>query len=282
MYVAQSASATVSGCTFRNNTNTGVYVGPSGAAATTTVSGCLIQGSGTYGVRLGASSGATSTVNLTNNTIHGNGTYGVYISASTGASSTANVKNSNVTGLTGSGQQYGIYRVTGSGSTTATTTYSNVWGNSLGNYTNASEGTGCISANPLYASIPTNMRLTSNSPSRFAGDAGGDLGPLDYVNDATPGYHGTLWVNTTLTAAGSRNWYGVVLPEESKGATLTNVNLQYASYAVRSAAAGAALSLTNVSSDTSNYGYYLTAGTPTLKNPTANNGSYGMYVAGLR
>src|SRR5262245_544555 len=62
---------------------------------------------------------------------------------------------------------------------------------------------GTISANPLYVSAPSNLRLTSNSPSRFAGDTGQDLGPLPYVSDATPGLYGTLWVNTTLTKAGS-------------------------------------------------------------------------------
>ncbi|MDC3983289.1 beta strand repeat-containing protein, partial [Polyangium jinanense] len=347
-YVTGATSATVSGCAAKNNSSAGIYVVPSSGTTTNSFAGCLVQGSGTYGVRTGASSGATSTVNVTDSTLHGNGTYGVYVFAATGGSTTVNVKSSNVTGLASSPQQYGIYRVTANGTTAVTTTYSNVWGSSSADYSSAAAGTGCFSANPLYVSVPTNMRLTSNSPSRFAGDAGGDLGPLDYTNDATPGYHGTLWVNTTLTLAGSPytlagdmtvgpsakltiepgvvvnfsngdlmgsgddtargeirvngtldalgtsaspitlrattvgagNWYGVVVPSTSKGATLTNVNLQYGSYAVRSAANGSLLSLTNVASDSSTYGVYLEAGTPTLTNVTANNGSYGFYVTG--
>ncbi|GAB5542812.1 MAG: hypothetical protein SangKO_025720 [Sandaracinaceae bacterium] len=61
---------------------------------------------------------------------------------------------------------------------------------------------GNLSANPLYVSA-SNLRLTSNSPSRFAGNAGQDLGPLPYVADATVGLIGYLWSNLTLTAAGS-------------------------------------------------------------------------------
>ena len=38
---------------------------------------------------------------------------------------------------------------------------------------------------------------------RFASSTGDDLGPLPYVNDATPGLYGTLWTDTHLTIASS-------------------------------------------------------------------------------
>jgi hypothetical protein len=77
-----------------------------------------------------------------------------------------------------------------------------VWGN-LTDYQSVTPGAGSISANPLYVSAPTNLRLTSNSPARFGGDAGADLGALPYAGDPTPGNYGTLWTGMTLDAAGS-------------------------------------------------------------------------------
>jgi len=103
------------------------------------------------------------------------------------------VKNSNVTN-----NAYGIRAYYGQ----ITTTYSNVWGNSTANYSYASSGAGCLSSNPLYVSV-SNRRLTSRSPSRFASDVNGDLGPLPYDGDETPGWYGVLWVDTHMTAAHS-------------------------------------------------------------------------------
>ena len=121
--------------------------------------------------------------------------YGIYVQASEPATATVNLKNSLVT----NNAAYGVYR--SAGMVTVNVTYSDVWGNGT-NYTNVTAGIGSFTANPLYVSS-SNLRLTSNSPARFAGDAGQDLGPLPYVSDATPGLYGTLWSSRTLTAAGS-------------------------------------------------------------------------------
>ncbi|MDI1448664.1 DUF4215 domain-containing protein, partial [Polyangium sp. 6x1] len=198
-YVSGTASPTFSGCTFRGHTTAGLYVTTSGATTTTSVTNCGIasNGAGSYGVYQYVSGGGNGTLNLTNVTLHNNGSYGVYASSNTGAVSSVNVKNSNVTNHSTAG----VYRA-GSGTTNLSTTYSNVWANAT-NFSGASAGTGCFSSNPLYVGAPNNLRLTSNSPSRYQGDAGQDLGPLPYVNDATPGLYGVLWTNTTLTTAGS-------------------------------------------------------------------------------
>ena len=52
---------------------------------------------------------------------------------------------------------------------------------------------------PYHSHTP--LSTETNSPSRFAGDLGGDLGPLPYTVDQTPGLYGRLWINTTLTIA---------------------------------------------------------------------------------
>ncbi|MCC6558354.1 MAG: DUF4215 domain-containing protein, partial [Polyangiaceae bacterium] len=172
-YVAGSAGATITSCIAHSNTSDGIHIrAQGGASTTTTVTGC---------------------------TVHANSSYGIYVRGESGSSATATIKDSNVTqnGI------YGIYRYTSSGTANVTLTYSNVWQNASGDLVSVAAGAGCLSANPLYVSAPGNLRLTSNSPSRFAGDAGGDLGPLPYTGDPTSGLHGTLWVNTTLNLAGS-------------------------------------------------------------------------------
>ncbi|HJL14715.1 MAG TPA: DUF4215 domain-containing protein, partial [Sandaracinaceae bacterium LLY-WYZ-13_1] len=67
----------------------------------------------------------------------------------------------------------------------------------------ASGGTGNLTTNPLYVSEPSNLRLTSRSPCRYAGSSGQDLGALPFVSDGTSDLRGTLWSNTTLSAAAS-------------------------------------------------------------------------------
>src|SRR5438045_5393701 len=110
-------------------------------------------------------------------TLHSNGSDGIEAYSSSGKL-TVTINNSNIT----SNSTRGVYRNTiGAGSPTITITYSNVWNNPT-NYQNASAGAGTLSANPIYVAAPSNLRLTSNSPSRFAGDTGLDIGPLAYVN----------------------------------------------------------------------------------------------------
>jgi MYXO-CTERM domain-containing protein len=137
----------------------------------------------------------SATVNVTNTTIDANSTSGVQASGSGGFVATVNVKNAIIT-------NNGNYGVRSNSGSNVTVTYSDVWNNSFGNYLGTSGGTGTLSANPLYVGSG-NMRLTSNSPARFASDIGTDIGPLPYVSDPTPALEGVLWTNTTLTAAGS-------------------------------------------------------------------------------
>ena len=167
-----------------------IYISSTGRAD---ITDSILQNASSYAAVYVTSSNATGST-VTGCTLYSN-YYGVYTS---GSSAKVTVKDSNITNNT-----YGVYRSTG----TITVTYSNVWGNSSSNYYGASAGTGCLSSNPLYVS-GSNLRLTSNSPSRFAGEGGGDLGPLPYVADATPGLYGVLWVNTTLGPSGSPHVIG--------------------------------------------------------------------------
>lgn len=164
IYVEGSgASPTISRTVVTGATNAGAYVTPSGAA-TVTVSGC---------------------------TFHGN-YVGIY--ATSGPGPTLDVVNSNVTGNT----TYGVENELGAMGVNLR--HSNVWGNGSQpayDTLNVTKGAGTFSANPLYVAPPGNLRLTSNSPSRFAGDAGQDLGALPYVNDPTPALVGTLWSDYT-------------------------------------------------------------------------------------
>ena len=163
-----------------------------------TFTACVLRGgpSASYGLYVRPTA-ATTSVDLTGCTINAAGTYGVQVNAASGAATTVTIRDSIVTN-----HSYGVYRSTGAGSTTVNVTYTDVWNNSSANYTNASGGTGTFSSNPLYVST-TNLRLTSNSPARFGGATGRDLGALPYVDDPTPGLYGTLWTSTTLSAAGS-------------------------------------------------------------------------------
>jgi cysteine-rich repeat protein len=343
LYATGAAAPVVTGSRFASASTAAAYLVPSTGSPTLSFSTTQFVGSGSYGVYFVTSGSALATLSLSNDTVHANGSYGVYVYAGSGSTATANIENTNVTQ-----QSYGVYRDNGPGTETTVVTYSNVWGNSSNNYVGAVAGVGCISGNPLYVNAPANLRLTSNSPSRFAGDDGLDLGPLPYVNDATPGYHGTLWTNTVLTLAGSpytmlgdvtvapgvtltiqpgvvvsftssdlmasgvdtsraelavsgtliaqgteaspitlqsnnpvsSAWFGVNVAPNATSALLEHVILRHAARALRSEAPGAQLSATDVSIETSAYGVFLTAGTPTLTSVHSVGGSYGLYTTG--
>lgn len=134
---------------------------------------------------------ATGTTTVEASTIHANGAYGINVAGGDGKTTT--ITNSIVTS-----QNYGVNRADGS---TVDVTYSDVWGNTSADFQAVAPGTGSFSSNPLYVSAPGNLRLTSNSPARFASNAGQDIGALPYVSDATSGFHGVLWTNTLVTAA---------------------------------------------------------------------------------
>ena len=178
-FAITAGSPTLDSLTIAGGSN-GVAV--TGGSATITKS--IITGAGT-GVAVGVTAGAS----LATSTITGC-TYGVY-SSSTG---TFTVRNSIIVNNT----SIGVYR---NSSGAVNVTNSDVWGNPT-NYFNVGAGAGSLSANPLFVSS-SNLRLTSNSPARFAGDTGADIGALPYTSDATPGLYGTLWTDTHLTLASS-------------------------------------------------------------------------------
>jgi cysteine-rich repeat protein/parallel beta-helix repeat protein len=155
------------------------------------ITGSTIRDSGSRGIYI-AHGAAGHSVAITNCTLNANGSYNMYSAAGTGNGATITVKNSIVTNAL-----YGLYR---NDSSTWNVTYSNVWNNSSANYSSVSPGTNTISSNPLYVST-TDLRLTSNSPSRFGSDNSGDQGAQPYDTVATPGLYGVLWSNTTLLAS---------------------------------------------------------------------------------
>jgi MYXO-CTERM domain-containing protein len=186
----RAGSPTLDRLTVVSASSAGIYVGESSSPVLTN---CVVRNSGTYGVFVQHTS-AGRTVGLDNCTLNANGTYNVYTGASSANSATVAITDSILTNAS-----YGVYRADAAA---VTVTRSNVWNNTSGNFVGASPGTGVISANPLYVST-TNLRLTSNSPSRFGASGGVDQGALPYDVVPTPGLYGTLWSNTTLTAAQS-------------------------------------------------------------------------------
>ena len=170
--------------------NFGIFVGDS---ASPTLTSCVVRNSGGYGVYVAHTSAGRS-VTLDNCTLNANGTYGVYTGASAGNGATIAISDSIITNAS-----YGIYRADAAA---ITVTNTNVWNNATANFNGVAPGTGALSANPLYVSA-TDLRLTSNSPSRFGASGGVDQGALPYDVVPTPGLYGTLWSNTTLTAAQS-------------------------------------------------------------------------------
>jgi hypothetical protein len=110
----------------------------------------------------------------------------VYISTVSGASATVTVKNS-VISQNGaiSTSYYGIRRTTTAGSV-VNVTHNDVWDNGntgTRNVLNVTLGNGCFAANPLYVNSASNLRITSNSPARFASDTAQDIGALHHAFD---------------------------------------------------------------------------------------------------
>ncbi|WP_162144008.1 DUF4215 domain-containing protein [Sorangium cellulosum] len=174
--------------------STGILISENGSA---TLTGCISRHNEGIGLYVTALDGV-STVSVSGSTIHANGRAGVSVQASTTrASATVDIKDTIITNNTTDG----VYRRTTEGTTNVTVTHSNVWGNGR-NYNGVSPGEGTLSANPLYVDASQNLRLTSNSPSRFAGEAGNDIGALPYAGDPTPQLVGVLWTDLTLTLAG--------------------------------------------------------------------------------
>jgi cysteine-rich repeat protein/parallel beta-helix repeat protein len=163
MALSGTSSPTVRNSIVRNGSTIGIYWTSSGNL---TVQGCTLNANNSSGVQ---SASSTGPVTVSNSVITNNSSYGLFASS------------------------FGTISVS----------YSDIWRNSSGQYNgNVSGGSGLINSNPLFVSA-TDLRLTSNSPARFGTATMGDLGALPYDGAATPGLYGTLWVNTTLTAAAS-------------------------------------------------------------------------------
>ncbi len=202
VYITAGAP-TLSRVTVSDAAGYAIYVASTGAAA---ITDSLIVNNKNHAV-LVSSTSSTGT-SLTGCTLDNNASgYAVY---SNNSSARVYVKNSIITG-----NSRGVYEYSG----VIQTSYSDVWGNTSYDYYGVSAGTGDLSSNPLYVGSG-NRRLTSNSPARFAGDTGSDIGALPYTTDATPGLYGVLWANTQLTAAGGPYTVGGDLTVGS-GVTLT-------------------------------------------------------------
>ena len=178
---------TVHGCAYR-----GVYVG---ASAGLTLTSSLVRNNSGYGVEVVQDAGTTADTVLRQVTVYSNVSRGVSVTAS--GTRAVRVLDS----IVSSNGTYGVYRT---GSATVEVSNTNAWGQST-NLSGVITGTGNLSANPLYVSTGAtpNLRLTSNSPCRFASSTSGDIGALPYTSDATPQLVGTLWESRTLTAAES-------------------------------------------------------------------------------
>ncbi len=170
-----SGGGTVSNTVISGASLYGINTNGLTASSTVNVTNTVVKSVGSAGIYALAPSTGTLTMPITGSTIHANAGYGVYQYAQfSGTQTTVTIKNSIITQNT----SYGVYRNTnGSGAISTTTTYSDVWGNPT-NFQGSAAGAGCISINPIYVNAPSNLRLTSNSPARFAGETGLDLGPL--------------------------------------------------------------------------------------------------------
>ncbi|MEM9071004.1 MAG: DUF4215 domain-containing protein [Myxococcota bacterium] len=174
--IVETATATLSGLTFRNNAD-GAVVRSGGDAIFT--SSIFINNS--RGVVVSANAV------LDHCTLNNNST-GVQVDSGTGIVRDSIVTNNFSRGVDERGGTLTVQR-------------SNVWNNST-NYAPSVFSIGpdaaTFSANPLFVSS-SNLELTSNSPSRFGGAAMSDQGALPYTDVPTPGLHGTHWTDLTIT-----------------------------------------------------------------------------------
>jgi hypothetical protein len=170
-----------------------VYVAGTGSLALTN---CVVAaGPSGSGIHVATSSGG-HTVTVTNCTID-HQYYGVYNTSL----STVSLVNSIVTNST----SIGVYNA-------ASVTYSDVWNNGL-DYSTASAGTGCMSANPQYAGA-TDYHLQASSIAIDSGTTGPDHDAEDHVRPVDgDGINGAMWdmgayeAGSTMTAPGDAGPY---------------------------------------------------------------------------
>lgn len=165
-------------------------------AGTATMTHCRLHSNASHAVQVHAGPTNSASVEIASCTLHGNGGAGVRVFADSAGIASAVIGDSNITA-----NAVGLHRA-GAGTTSVGLGYSNVWGNTT-DLDGVTPGPGVFSANPLYVGAPDNLRITANSPSRFAGSGGNDLGALPYNGDPTQGLLGTLWTHTTLALAES-------------------------------------------------------------------------------
>jgi MYXO-CTERM domain-containing protein len=171
----------------------GVYVGTSGAV---TLESSILRSNSSYGLYVYQSTTSPADTVLNQSTVYGNGSAGVWRDVLASPTRVTRVTNS----IVSSNASQGFYNAGAMAGFVVSNT--DVWGQSTP-FTGSFTTTANLVANPLYVSAPTNLRITSNSPCRFASSTAGDVGALPYGSDPTPGLYGTLWTNTTLTTAGS-------------------------------------------------------------------------------
>ncbi|WP_224244180.1 beta strand repeat-containing protein [Hyalangium gracile] len=176
---------------FTHGTIQNCFVALGTAGGTTTFTNNVVRGSGstaqsTFALEIGAP------ISLIHNTITGNNYGGVRIYQFGGS---ANVYD-NIIAANG---QYGLsfYNPT---TPTRVVHHNDVWNHSASDYTNVAEGTGGISANPLFVSS-TNFRITEYSPARLAASDGTDMGAFAYAGDPATSLQGSLVADKTLTGA---------------------------------------------------------------------------------
>ena len=188
-YGASSAVVTASDLQIYGSTNYGAYV----SNADLNLSRSIVRNNGSRGIYLSNSSG-THTHQLIHNTISANSTYGVQISYSSG-SQNVTIRDSLILG-----HNTGIYN---NGGANVTASYNLLYANTA-NYSGVSPGGGSWAENPLVVDAATfDFRPTSRSALRNAASDGTDIGAVAYTGVATPILAGHLFVNTTLSAAGS-------------------------------------------------------------------------------
>ena len=138
----------------------------------------LVASNKLTGVLLSGTSGQTVQATLENSTVNGNGT-GVKASGQSAGQATMTIRNC----IISSNLTLGV-NVQPGGLASATTTYSDVWGNGT-DFGEATAGTGCVSVDPLFAAAPANLQLTATSPCRDIGSE--TLAPShDYLGIARP------------------------------------------------------------------------------------------------
>ncbi len=157
----------------------------------------LIYDNGGAGANINMTGGDSAVSTFGYTTINNNGGHGIDINADYQTNGVVGVQNSIITNNGG----YGMYRDYTYGD--AEMSYSNVWGNSSGDIRYVDTYSGYFSYNPLYKNAPGDLELTSNSPCRFAGNTGQDIGAVPYAGAPTGSLQGVIWSDTTLDANGS-------------------------------------------------------------------------------